>query len=483
MASTVAGRLHAELEQVEVGSIPFERFRSVLGDGQYDEFVARSETGRALLDGRVLWNVNSTSKGGGVAEMLTSLIRYARGAGVDARWLVIAGDDDFFEVTKRIHNRLHGSRGDDGPLDDAERRCYEAVLEENAAGLLRQVGERDVVILHDPQTVGLAGALRDAGATVVWRCHVGIDEPDDLARSAWDFLRPYVDRATACVFSRREHVWAGIDDDRVAVIPPSIDAFSPKNQDLDGRTAAAILAAAGVRGEPGESGAEPAFVRGDGSEAAVTSRAEMIEDEALPIDASAVTQVSRWDRLKDPVGVLRGFAEHVTDAGAHLVLAGPEASSIADDPEGTEALREVQEARSALPGDVRGRVHLACLPAADTEENAAIVNALQRLSSIVVQKSLAEGFGLTVAEAMWKARPMVASRVGGIQDQIEHERDGLLVDDPADLESFGRAISSLLRDPDSAKEMGRRARERVREEFLAPRHLMQYVDLLEREIG
>ena len=180
-------------------------------------------------------------------------------------------------------------------------------------------------------------------------------------------------------------------------------------------------------------------------------RADLLQEAPLPTSAPIVLQVSRWDRLKDHVGVLHGFVDHVADGlGAHLVLAGPAADSVRDDPEGTEVLRQVQQAWSSLPGFKRARVHLACLPMDDLEENGAIVNALQRRADVIVQKSLAEGFGLTVTEAMWKARPIVASQVGGIQDQITHGHSGLLVPDPTDLRSFGGAVRKLLADPERA---------------------------------
>ncbi len=200
-------------------------------------------------------------------------------------------------------------------------------------------------------------------------------------------------------------------------------------------------------------------------------------------DAKLVTQVSRWDRLKDPAGVLRGFCEHVDDRDAHLMLAGPSVGAVADDPEGAEVLGEVRAQWGALEPDVRRRVHLAQLPMEDAEENAAIVNALQRRSDVIVQKSLAEGFGLTVAEAMWKARPVVASRVGGIQDQIVDGESGVLIDDPADLPRFGAAVGRLLRDPTLAAQLGEAARERVREEFLGTRQLIQYLNLLDRLVN
>jgi trehalose synthase len=207
----------------------------------------------------------------------------------------------------------------------------------------------------------------------------------------------------------------------------------------------------------------------------------MIEEHALRLDTPLVTQVSRWDRLKDPVGVLAGFAEHVhlEYEDPHLVLAGPDVSAVADDPEGAEVLAEVEAVWHTLPRAVRRRVHLALLPMDDADENAAIVNALQRRADVVVQKSLAEGFGLTVAEGMWKGRPVVASRVGGIQDQIEDGVTGLLVE-PTDLAAFGERVSGLLADPHAAERMGEAAQTRVRDLFLGPRHLGEYVDLLER---
>jgi trehalose synthase len=196
-----------------------------------------------------------------------------------------------------------------------------------------------------------------------------------------------------------------------------------------------------------------------------------------------VTQVSRWDALKDPVGVLNGFAEHVADqVPGHLVLAGPSAASVADDPEGAGMLQAVQQAWEDLPEEIRRRVHLVSLPMDDVEENAAVVNALQRHSTVVVQKSRAEGFGLTVAEAMWKQRPVVASGIGGIQDQIVDGESGVLISDPSNLEEFGAAVVALLADSERAEAIGRAAQARVRRNFLGPHHLGRYFDLIRRLI-
>jgi trehalose synthase len=232
--------------------MPLDRFREVLPDDDLRELRETAERAREILGERTIVHVNSTGRGGGVAEMLAALLPYAQGAGVQARWLVIKGDDAFFTVTKRIHNHLHGAAGDGGPLGDAERIVYERAVSANCAELLDRVKPGDLAILHDPQTAGLVGPLRDAGIPVIWRCHVGLDEPNDLARRAWGFLRPYVVEADAYVFSRDAFVWEDLDRERGAIIAPSIDAFAPKNQEIDDETAGAILAHAGIVDAPAE---------------------------------------------------------------------------------------------------------------------------------------------------------------------------------------------------------------------------------------
>jgi trehalose synthase len=467
------------LQSVDVQPLAPQRFRDVIPADRYKRFAEALDHAHALLEGRVVWNVNSTAKGGGVAEMLQSLLAYAKGAGVDARWVVIQGDPDFFTITKRIHNHLHGAAGDGGELGTAEHKAYEVTLEANGKSLLEEVTAGDVVLLHDPQTAGLTRILKEAGATVIWRCHVGLDMPNERARGAWRFLIPYITEADAYIFSREAFEWEGLQEKKMHVIPPSIDAFAPKNQDIEPATVDAILAATGLI--EGDGSSRPTFARVDGSEGTVSRKTQLFDLPPLPAGARVVTQVSRWDRLKDPLGVMRGFAEHVPPSSeAHLILAGPSVEAVADDPEGAEVLAETHSAWEQLPAASRDRIHLACLPMEDGAENAAIVNALQRRAEIVVQKSIAEGFGLTVAEAMWKGRPVVASRIGGIQDQIEDGVTGSLIDDPHDLAEYGAALVDLLDDQAGAAMMGKAAQERVRDAFLGPRHLMQYVDLIGR---
>ncbi len=461
--------------EVDVSSMNPERFRSVLAPERYEEFERGIQRGRELLAGRVVWNINSTARGGGVAELLESLVPYARGAGVDARWLVVEGPQEYFDITKRIHNWLHGNVGDGGPLDQGAREIYEQALAANAAVMCQRVRPGDVAIVHDPQPAGLIGALRDVGAAVIWRCHVGLDHPNERARQAWAFLHTYVADADAYVFSRDSFAWENLDPERIVVIPPSIDVFSPKNEELDSQAVLDILLASSVLvGATEPRGAT--FERQDGTPGRVDRRAELFEDRPLEPEMPVVLQISRWDSLKDPLGVIRGFADHVpASTDAHLVCAGPAVTSVTDDPEGGLVFSEAEALRESLEAQARSRVHLAALPMEDPEENAIIVNALQRHATVIAQKSLAEGFGLTVAEAMWKARPVVASRIGGIQSQIIDGQNGVLLDDPRDLGAFGAAVTELLLDRPRATEIGERARERVRDQFTSPRSLLDYL--------
>ena len=468
-----------ELTPVAVDPVSPGVFRQVLSDAAYRRLSSAIVTAKSALAGKVVWNVNSTARGGGVAELLQSLVAYARGAGVDARWLAIRGSGEFFKITKRIHNQVQGFEGDGGDLGEAEHDAYARSLAWAGRELAATVRPGDIVILHDPQAAGLVSDAKDAGARVIWRCHVGIDRPNDRAEKAWEFLGRYLGRADAYVFSRAAFAWKNLQQDKISVIAPSIDPFSPKNNLIARTRAASILISAGLM--EGYAASTPYYVRKNGETGLVGRRADVVQAAPMVPGMRLVLQVSRWDHLKDPVGVMKGFSEFVPPSTrAHLVLAGPEVSAVADDPEGADVLNQTVRAWAALPEPARARVHIASLPMSDAEENAAIVNALQRWSEVIVQKSLAEGFGLTVAEAMWKGRPVVASRIGGIQDQIEHGASGILLDDPADLAAMGRAVGELLQDRDRGRALGEAGQRRVREHFLNDRHLEQYAELFLR---
>jgi len=422
---------------------------------------------QSMLQGHSVINISSTAAGGGVAEMLQVLLPLSRGADVDARWLVIDGDPEFFATTKRLHNRLHGQPGDGGALGSAEREHYEAVIRANADEIAAVLTAGDVVILHDPQTAGLAPLLKEVDVPVVWRCHVGIDGRDEWTAQAWDFLREYLDGfVDAYVFTRASYAPDWVSAERLHTIKPSIDPLAAKNLDLSEKTAAAVLAHVGIIS--GHASRPVAFTRGDGSPGRVERFADVIRTGPPPrASAPLVVQVSRWDPLKDMAGVMHGFVDQVLDGtDAHLVLAGPVVTAVADDPEGAQVLEETWVQWRALRHHQRSRVQLVCLPMSDIEENAIIVNALQRHAAIVAQKSLAEGFGLTVAEAMFKGTPVVGSAVGGIVDQVVDGETGLLVRNPYDLEGFGDALNRLLIDPTYAKSLGEAGRQRTIEQFL-----------------
>jgi trehalose synthase len=472
-----AGRL----TEVDIEPLDAARFEPLVGRDRMARFERVAEATRQRLASRPVVSVNSTAVGGGVAEMLQTLLAYARGAGVDARWFVIQGDPEFFAVTKRIHNGLYGGPGDGRALDAPERAHYEAVLRGNAEALLELLAPEAIILLHDPQTAGLAPALQHAGRLVLWRCHVGLDQSNEWSERAWDFLRPYLeDVVDGYVFSRAAFAPPWAEWARTFVVPPSIDPFSAKNEPMSDRNVRLALGYSGLIEGSGDPPVVP-FTRRDGSRGRITRRCDIVQlGPPPPPDAPLVLQASRWDGMKDMAGVMEGFAHHVDPAaGAHLVLAGPAVMGVADDPEAAEVYSDCIERWRALPHEARTRVHLACTPMADPDEAAAIVNALQRHASVVVQKSLAEGFGLTVAEAMWKARPVVASAVGGIVDQIDRGEQGLLLDDPHDLETFGTTLERLLHDPPEAERLGRNARERATRELLGDTHLALYAHILE----
>ncbi len=475
------------LTEVKVGSRPIDRFIEVIGEDQVGEAMRVAQALRERMGEHVIWNVNSTAVGGGVAEMLQPLLGYVRGIGVDTRWLVIRGNNDFFRVTKRLHHALHGAPGDGSVLGDEDRVVYEQALEGNTKELRQLVRPGDVVILHDPQTAGMAPPLVKAGVTVIWRCHIGHDSSNKEVDSGWHFLQPYLESVAAFVFSRKAYAPDFCDQGRSTIITPSIDAFSAKNVDLDEDTVRTILVHTGLVEGPAPSNPSHSFPRGDGTPGRVERRADVIRLGRAPTwDTPLVVQVSRWDPLKDMLGVMRGFTELVNGqapAGAELVLAGPNVNAVADDPEGPAVFDAVLQEWRKLPHGVRQHVHLVNLPTNDVEENAAIVNALQRHAAVVVQKSLHEGFGLTVTEAMWKSKPVIASAVGGIQDQIVHGESGLLLKDPTDLASFGQLLSQLLSDEAEAKRIGAAAHERVRDKFLGVSHLLKYGALLDKLDG
>jgi trehalose synthase len=463
-------------ESVAVVRRPVAQLEPVIGLQRHMRLVRAAEQFRHQLAGRTVWNISSTAVGGGVAEMLQVLLGYVEDFDISSRWMVITGDAEFFVLTKRLHNQIHGETAG-GPLTKADGAHYERMLEANAAELVERIRPGDLVLLHDPQTAGLAAALARAGALVAWRCHIGVDWENDATEAAWSFLRPHLAPAQGYVFSRREYLPSWIPPEKAAIIPPSIDPFSPKNQYLDDDTVRGILARIGVLDGAVANG-RTSFVRRGGGTGEVIRTAEITGDGRPGEGDPLVVQVSRWDQLKDMPAVMRGFADYIAPAGdGYLLLVGPAVAGVTDDPEGAAVFGDCLLQWHELPEAVRARILLITLPLDDADENAAMVNALQRHATVIVQKSLAEGFGLTVAEGMWKGRPVVGSAVGGIIDQIP-EGTGILLPDPRDLEAFGAAVRRLLDNRDEASRMGRAAQAYIGEHYVGDLHLLRYARLL-----
>jgi trehalose synthase len=393
-------------------------YASIIGRAEIDELRALARE----VKGKTIKMVNSTAVGGGVAEMLHRLVPLLGELEVPTRWDVITGGTDFFEVTKAFHNALQGGRYE---LTPAAQQIFLAYNEQNRQRL--QFTE-DLIVIHDPQPAALIGARhlsakRDSPARWVWRCHIDLSNPNP---QVWDFLRPFIEQYDAAIFSSQVFT-------RQLPIPqylfyPCIDPLSEKNKPLDESFIQTVCDEFGI-------------------------------DRSRPI----VTQVSRFDRAKDPVGVVRAFKLARKGADCQLVLAGGGAT---DDPEAAAVLKEVREAVGNDPDII-----ILDLPPWCARE----INALQRASTVIVQKSLKEGFGLTVTESLWKAKPTIASAVGGIPNQIIHKITGMLVHS---VEECAEQVRYLLAHPEFAAQLGQNGREHVKENFLMTSDVRRWQVLL-----
>ena len=395
-----------------------EDYRAIVGNPEIEElhFLARDVKGTRVK------MVNSTAVGGGVAEILNRLIPLLGEMEIPTQWDVITGGNDFFEVTKAFHNALHGKEY------KLTRQAQETFLSYNEQNRQRMHFDEDVVVIHDPQPAPLV-CVREGGRKNhwVWRCHIDLSNPN---HEVWGFLRPYVERFDAAIFSSQSFA-------RQLPIPqylfyPCIDPLSEKNKELD--------------------------------EAIVQ---KVCDDFNIDRKRPIVTQVSRFDRLKDPVGVIHAYKLAKQYVDCQLVLAGGGAS---DDPEGAAVLQEVRDAAGNDPD-----IFILDLPPWCALE----INALQRASTIIVQKSIKEGFGLTVTEALWKGKPTIAGAVGGIPNQIIHKLTGVLVHS---VEGCAYQIRYLLTHPDFAQQLGASGKEHVKENFLITTNIRRWL-LLFRILG
>ena len=392
--------------------IPLDDYAALIGTGEIDEIRVLAKP----LRGRTVTMINSTAVGGGVAEILNRLVPLAEELGLKIRWEVMTGGNDFFEVTKSFHNALHGAPYRSDPKD------FEIFLAYNERNRARLPLDAEFMVIHDPQPAALIDGRPDNGSHWTWRCHIDLSHPN---ADVWDFLEKFVCRYDGSIFSSPQF-------SRQLPIPqylfhPSIDPLSEKNRELDSAFIAEVLARYKV-------------------------------DPNRPI----LTQISRFDRLKDPVGVIRAYRIVKRYFDCQLVLAG---GGAADDPEGAVVLKDVLREAGSDPD-----IHVLELPAWAPLE----VNALQRASTVVIQKSLREGFGLTVSEALWKRKPVVASAVGGIPIQVIHRHTGLLAHS---VEGTAYQVRYLLSHPEIATKLGEQGHQHVKENFLITENLKRYLTL------
>ncbi|HET9441116.1 MAG TPA: glycosyltransferase [Longimicrobiales bacterium] len=443
---------------------------------------------RALRD-RTIWMLNSTAQGGGVAELLPAQISLLQQLGLDVRWAVLETENaDFFKFTKRLHNLVHGAP-EALPTND-DRELYEAVNRSEAEAFARLAKPGDLLVVHDPQPLALGAVVKkQLGLRCIWRCHIGVDEETPGTRAAWTFMRPYAEQYDATVFSVADYIPAYLRD-RSLVIHPSIDPLSHKNRDLSLHKLVGVLGCSDLV-EAHWPLMCPPFpqparrLQADGSLRPATTP----EDFGL-LARPIITQVSRWDRLKGFAPLLDAFVQ--LKIGNHaalrderhgrrlrivrLVLAGADPDSIADDPEAHAVFAELRAKYCALSPEVQQDIAIIALPIESRKNNALMVNALQRAADIIVQNSLREGFGLTVAEGMWKRSAVLGSAAAcGVRLQVRDGMDGRLINNPENVSELTEAMVEMLADPTRLEEYGRNAQYRVHDQFLIFSELRQWL--------
>lgn len=394
----------------KTGQVRISDYEPIVGHSTVEEIRLLANK----LAGKRIQNINSTFSGGGVAEILSRMVPLLIQLGIDARWNVIKGNDEFFQVTKKFHNALHGR------AENISARDFSIFMETSDRNLQETVIDGDYIFIHDPQPITLVQRRKEVGKQWIWRCHIDVSKPN---KEVWDFLEPFVTQYDGSVFSAPP--FSRELPIRQFLIAPSIDPLSDKNRELSKETIDSVMF-----------------------------------QYQIPRDKPIVMQVSRFDYLKDPVGVIQAFEMVRKSIDSRLVLAGGTAT---DDPESDKVLNEVRERAQGNPD-----IHILLIPPGSDIE----INALQRAATVVVQKSLKEGFGLTVSEALWKAKPVVASAVGGIPLQVSHNFTGLL---SHGIEGTAYAIKQLLTNPGYAARLGENGREHVRNNFLITRHLKEYM--------
>ncbi|MEJ2109201.1 MAG: glycosyltransferase [Acidobacteriota bacterium] len=460
----------------------------------------RNEAGefRRQMGGRSVLMVNSTSQGGGVAEMLPKFVSILNQLGIPARWIVMGSEDPaFFRLTKRIHNMIHGVGNGSNEFTGEDRRLFEHEGELNAEALRSILAPDDLLVIHDPQPLALGAILKKClKIPAIWRCHIGLDELLPSSRSAWEFLKPYITVFDHNVFSADEYIPEYIRD-RSSVIYPAIDPLSSKNCRLRAEQTVSILHNAGLAVNPYSLPAAPLHEKAkrlqpDGSFGPAYS-----PDEIGFLHRPVVSQISRWDRLKGFQPLLDGFVLLKKDGSRkgvslngnqrrrlellRLVMVGPDPDSIQDDPEGCEVLSDLCDRYIHLEPEIQKDVVLLALPMHNRDRNALMVNAIQTASSIVVQNSIREGFGLTLTEAMWKGTPVVGSSACGLRQQIRDYVHGRVVAHPDDPLDVAQVLEQILYADDELDLWTRNARMRVHQEFLIFSQVKKWLRVMKRQ--
>jgi trehalose synthase len=459
------------------------------------ELRATAEKIVPKLTGRTLWMVNSTARGGGVAEMLPRQVGIFNELGVPTKWAVIGTHrTEFFELTKRLHNLLHGAG--EPRMTAQDHGLYAQVSRECQAEFQPLVKRDDLLMIHDPQPAGMGALVKDAlDLRGVWRCHIGLDEDLPQTRAGWSLLEPYVTRYNQAIFTAKEYIPSFLRD-RAHLVRPALDPYSHKNRQLRVPEAVEILACAGLM-IPQEPPLAPMFSRpAERLQPNGTFQPATIPEDLGILYHPTIMEVSRWDRLKGWVPLVEGFVKLKQSVAsmaasphrrmlerARLLLAGPEPAAVKDDPEAVEVLSELCSLYQRLSPDMQREIALLSLPMTDFRENALMVSALQTTATVVVQNSIREGFGLTATEPMWKGTPVLVSSACGLRQQIRPGIDGEMVKNANDPAEIAAGLDRLLADPERRAIMARNAQRRVRDEFLVFNQVRQDLLVFERALA
>ena len=459
------------------------------------DFIEKANQPIASLNGSTIWMINSTAIGGGVAEMLPSQMRILRELGVSIEWLVLeANDPNFFDLTKRIHNAIHGSG--DGKFTEADRKVFEATNTANLSDALELIKDGDIVVVHDPQPMPLASMIKkQKDVAIAWRCHIGLEEDTPITDAVWDFLSPYTDDYDHFVFSLPSYVPKSLKE-KTSIIPPAIDPLSHKNRALQLHKNVGILYQSGIL---------------DDHKAILYHRYNHLVRRVMPdgsfgspnqnnslhlIYRTFVTEISRWDRLKGFKELMQAFIKMKKDNREHgdpesleykrirmtlLVLAGPDPAFVSDDPEGEAVLKELTAQYQSVDPEMQNDIAILLMPLDNPKENALIVNALQRSSTIIVQNSIQEGFGLTATEAMWKRKPVLVSGAAGLKFQVEHDKNGKINEDPTDITKLAETLAYMLNHPKERDKWGFNGQLRVIQNFTLFSQLISWLEVLSKQ--